>query len=51
MDLYRTDELLLYCLSVVQEESGETRLKELSSSDWDVLIEKSYWYGIAPLFY
>ena len=51
MDLYRTDELLLYCLSVVQEESGETRLKELSSSDWDVLIEKSCWHGIAPLLY
>ena len=51
MDLYRTDELLLYCLSVVQEGTGESRLKELSSSDWDVLIEKSYWYGIAPLFY
>lgn len=45
------DELLLYCLRVVQDEMSESRLKELSSSDWGVLIEKSCWYGVAPLLY
>jgi hypothetical protein len=51
MDQTQIDELLLYCLRVVPDETGESRLKELSSSDWDVLIEKSCWYGIAPLLY
>jgi hypothetical protein len=51
MDLSQKDELLLYCLRVVQDETGESRLKELSSSDWDVLITQSCWYAIAPLLY
>src|SRR5450759_4325761 len=51
MDISQKDELLLYCLRVVQDETGESRLKELSSSDWDVLMEVSGWYGITPLLY
>jgi hypothetical protein len=51
MDLSQTDELLLYCLRVVPDNAGESRLQELSSSDWDVLIENSCWDGITPLLY
>lgn len=51
MDLSQKDELLLYCLRVVPDETGESRFKELSSSDWDVLIEASGRYGVAPLLY
>jgi len=51
MDLSQKDEMLLYCLRVVQEKTGESELKELSSSDWDVLIENSYGYGITSLLY
>jgi hypothetical protein len=51
MDLSQTDELLLYCLRVVPDETGESRLKELSSSDWDVFIEESGRHGLAPLLY
>jgi len=51
MDRSRTDELLLYCLRVVPDEAGDGRLETLSSSDWDVLIEESGRYGVAPLLY
>jgi hypothetical protein len=51
MDRFRTDELLLYCLRVVPDEAGYGRLETLSSSDWDVLIEDSGRYGLAPLLY
>jgi hypothetical protein len=51
MDRSRTDELLLYCLRVVPDEADDGRLETLSSSDWDVLIEESGRYGVAPLLY
>jgi hypothetical protein len=51
MDQPQKDELLLYCLRVVPDEMGDGRLEALSSSDWDVLIELSGRYGIAPLLY
>lgn len=51
MELSRNDQLLLYYLSVVQNETDDNRLRELSSSDWDVLIEESHRYGVAPLLY
>jgi hypothetical protein len=51
MDQSRTDELLLYCLRVDPDEAGDGRLETLSSSDWDVLIEESGRYGVAPLLY
>jgi hypothetical protein len=45
------DELLLYCLRWVPDEMSDGRLKALSSSDWDVLIEASNRHGVAPLLY
>lgn len=51
MDRSRIDELLLYCLREVQDEAGDGSLETLSSADWDVLIEESGRYGIAPLLY
>jgi hypothetical protein len=33
------------------DEAGDGRLETLSSSDWDVLIEESGRYGVAPLLY
>jgi hypothetical protein len=36
---------------VVPDEVGDARLETLSSSDWDVLIEESGRYGVAPLLY
>jgi len=51
MDLSRNDELLLYCLRVVQDETGDGRLEGLSSSDWDVVFKESRRYGVAPLLY
>lgn len=47
----RIDELLLYCLRVVPDEMGDGRLKELSSSDWDIFLEAAGRHGIAPLLY
>ena len=51
MDRSRTDKLLLCCLRVGPDEAGDGRLETLSSSDWDVLIEESGRYGVAPLLY
>jgi hypothetical protein len=51
MDQTQIDELLLYCLRVVSDEAGDGRLETLSSSDWDVFIEASCRYGVAPLLY
>jgi hypothetical protein len=51
MDQTQIHELLLYCLRVVPDEMGDGRLEALSSSDWDVLIEESGRYGVAPLLY
>ena len=51
MDRSRIDELLLYCLRVVPDETGDGRLEALSSSDWDVFIETSSRLGVAPLLY
>src|SRR5271157_4682345 len=51
MDQTQIHKLLLYCLRVVPDEMGDGRLESLSSSDWDVLIEESGRYGVAPLLY
>jgi hypothetical protein len=51
MALSQSDKLLLYCLSAVQDETGDRRLNGLSSSDWDVLFEDSRRHGIASLLY
>lgn len=47
----RTEDLLLYCLRVTDDEAADGRLETLSRSDWDLLIEESGRHGVAPLLY
>jgi hypothetical protein len=51
MDQTQIDEFLLYCLRAVPDEAGDGRLEALSSSDWNILIEKSACHRVAPLLY
>ena len=51
MDQHRTNELLLYCLRMDSDETKGARLEELSTSDWEAIIQESVRHGVTPLLY
>jgi len=42
---------LLHCLGMQTDETRAVRLEQLSSSDWDEVIQLSLKHGVAPLLY
>jgi len=51
MDGKTEGDLLLYCLGIGTDEIKFARLEQLSSSDWDDVIQQSVRHGITPLLY
>ncbi|MBM3166611.1 MAG: nucleotidyltransferase family protein [Chloroflexi bacterium] len=51
MDQRTAGELLLYCLGMGTDETRAARLEQLSTSDWDDLIQQSARHGATPLLY
>lgn len=51
MDKKTESELLLYCLNIGTDETKAGKLEQLSTSDWDGVIQQSVRHGVAPLLY
>jgi hypothetical protein len=51
MDQQTAGELLLYCLGMGADETRAARLGQLSTSDWDDVIQQSARHGVTPLLY
>jgi hypothetical protein len=51
MDQTQIDELLLHCLCVRPDKTGDDRVEPLSEADWDDLLQQSERHKITPLFY
>ncbi len=51
MDQRQIDELLLHCLRVSPDKTGNGRIAPLSESDWKDLLQQSARHGLTPLFY
>jgi len=47
----REEELLLYCLAVQPDDAKLSRIQQLTSSDWDKIVEQSKRHDVAPLLY
>ncbi len=46
-----TDELLCYCLSMETETIKTDRLEQLSTSEWERLLQQADRHGVTPLLY
>jgi len=51
MDQHRTNGFLLYCLRKDSDGTRGSRLKELSNSDWEPIVQESNRHGVTPLLY
>ena len=51
MDQQTEDELLLYCLGMGTDKTRAARLEQLSTADWDDVIQQSARHGVTPLLY
>lgn len=51
MDEKTEDDLLLYCLNMGTDEIRAAKLEQLSTSDWDGVIQQSVRRGVTPLLY